>query len=154
MNIISGMDKKGLVHIYTGDGKGKTTAAVGLAVRAVGHGKRVLFYQFLKPKSIKSGERLTFSQYNLPIDVQLLDCQWDMAKSLDEPTQVSQAKNQIKKTIHNLTNTASKDTYDMIILDEIIFCLSKQLADITDIENLLKNRSFIPLQHLPWGNEK
>ena len=44
----------GLIHIYTGDGKGKTTAAVGLAVRAAGRGRRVLFVQFLKDNS--SGE--------------------------------------------------------------------------------------------------
>ncbi len=47
--------EKGLIHIYCGDGKGKTTAAVGLCVRAAGHGKRVVFVQFLKSES--SGER-------------------------------------------------------------------------------------------------
>ena len=45
---------KGLVHLYEGDGKGKTTAAVGLSVRFAGHGKKVLFTQFLKDGS--SGE--------------------------------------------------------------------------------------------------
>ena len=47
--------EQGLIHIYCGDGKGKTTAAVGLAVRAWGRGKRVVFTQFLKSKD--SGER-------------------------------------------------------------------------------------------------
>ncbi len=42
---------QGLIHLYCGDGKGKTTAAVGLSVRAAGAGKRVLFAQFLKDGS-------------------------------------------------------------------------------------------------------
>ena len=43
-----------MVHIYTGDGKGKTTAAVGLCTRAAGHGKKAAFYEFLK--GAKTGE--------------------------------------------------------------------------------------------------
>ena len=49
------MEQKGLVHLYTGDGKGKTTAAVGLTVRAAGRGKPVVIAQFLKGED--SGER-------------------------------------------------------------------------------------------------
>ncbi len=46
--------KQGLIHLYAGDGKGKTTAAVGLAVRAEGNGLRVWFLQFMKGRT--SGE--------------------------------------------------------------------------------------------------
>lgn len=54
MNSMSGLEPAGCVHLYVGDGKGKTTCAAGLAVRAVGAGKRVLFCQFLKGR--ESGE--------------------------------------------------------------------------------------------------
>ena len=52
--------EQGLIQIYCGDGKGKTTAAVGLAVRAWGRGKKVVFTQFLKSKD--SGERKALEQ--------------------------------------------------------------------------------------------
>jgi len=44
------MKSKGYIHVYTGNGKGKTTAALGLALRAVGAGKKVFFAQFIKGK--------------------------------------------------------------------------------------------------------
>jgi len=53
---------KGLIQVYTGDGKGKTTAALGLAIRAAGHGMGVGFIQFLK--SEPCGEHLFMSQYH------------------------------------------------------------------------------------------
>ena len=60
---------KGLVQVYTGNGKGKTTAALGLAIRAAGHGMRAGFIQFLKSKP--SGEHFFVSRYHLFDIVQL-----------------------------------------------------------------------------------
>ena len=57
--------KKGLIHIYCGDGKGKTTAAMGLAIRAAGREKKVFITQFLK--SGKSGEIIKKNEYDLLI---------------------------------------------------------------------------------------
>ena len=51
----------GLIHVYYGDGKGKTTAAVGQAIRAAGAGLNVLFFQFMKDNS--SSERKVLEQY-------------------------------------------------------------------------------------------
>lgn len=52
----------GLVQVYTGDGKGKSTAAFGLAVRAAGHGLRVIIIQFMKEGAIETGESKALSQ--------------------------------------------------------------------------------------------
>ena len=56
---------KGLVHIYTGNGKGKTTAAIGLATRCAGHGKNICIYQFLK--SVNTGEICSLNKLGINI---------------------------------------------------------------------------------------
>ncbi|MDP2912119.1 MAG: cob(I)yrinic acid a,c-diamide adenosyltransferase, partial [Candidatus Omnitrophota bacterium] len=48
-----------MIHIYTGNGKGKTTSSFGLAMRASGQGLKVIIFQFLKPKSLVTGEEIT-----------------------------------------------------------------------------------------------
>ena len=89
------MLEKGLVQIYTGDGKGKTTAAFGLAVRAAGRGNRVLIYQFLKPPSLELGERLGVERSGLPIRLEALEAKWNLFGSLRSEQDVAQARTAI-----------------------------------------------------------
>jgi cob(I)alamin adenosyltransferase len=61
-------ERRGLVIVNTGDGKGKSTAAFGLAMRAQGRGKAVHIYQFMKVPSARFGEHRTFEKLGLPIE--------------------------------------------------------------------------------------
>ncbi|NLH15563.1 MAG: cob(I)yrinic acid a,c-diamide adenosyltransferase [Phycisphaerae bacterium] len=128
---------KGLVQIYTGDGKGKTTAAIGLAVRAAGQDLRVLFCQFLKPENLDLGERNILE--TIPnITLRIIDHPWDMRSSLKDPIIVEQTRNIIHKAF--ATIAAEIKRYDLIILDEIVFCFSQRLADIEDLRRLFMQR--------------
>jgi cob(I)alamin adenosyltransferase len=60
-------ERRGLVIVHTGDGKGKSTAAFGLALRAHGRGKAVAIYQFMKVPSARFGEHRVFAQLGVPI---------------------------------------------------------------------------------------
>jgi len=134
------MLEKGLVQIYTGAGKGKTTAAFGLALRAAGQGHKVLIYQFLKPPSLDIGERFALQLGAARIRVEALDLPWDMSQSFDDDKQVAHARAAIRQVLERIAETAEKRFYDVIILDEIVFCLSKGLAGFEDIKNIIDKR--------------
>jgi cob(I)alamin adenosyltransferase len=134
------MLEKGLVQIYTGDGKGKTTAAFGLALRAAGQGNKVLIYQFLKPTSLDIGERFALQLGAVRIRVETLDTPWDMSKSFEDRQAVAQTQAAISEALERIAETGEKRFYDLLILDEIIFCLSKGLAKLEDIKNVIERK--------------
>jgi len=134
------MLKKGFVQVYTGDGKGKTTAAFGLALRAAGQGNKVLIYQFLKSPSLDIGERSALKLGEAKIRVEALDIKWDMAKSFEDEKLVAQTKAAIKEALEKIAETAERKFYDLLVLDEIVYCLSKGLAELEDIKNLIERR--------------
>ena len=134
------MLEKGLVQVYTGDGKGKTTAAFGLALRAAGQGNKVLIYQFLKPPSLNIGERFALQLGAVRIRVESLDVPWDMSTSFDDEKAVAQMQAAISEVLERIAETAEKRFYDCVILDEIVFCLSKGLAKLEDIKKIINRR--------------
>jgi cob(I)alamin adenosyltransferase len=134
------MLEKGLVQIYTGDGKGKTTAAFGAALRAAGQGNKVLVFQFLKPESLDIGERFAIQSGAVRIRIETLDVPWDMSESVDDEKAVIKIQAEISNVLKAITRTAEKREYDMLILDEIVFCLSEGLAELEDVKNLIDKR--------------
>ena len=134
------MLEKGLVQIYTGEGKGKTTAAFGLALRAAGQGNKVFIYQFLKPPSLDIGERFSIKLGAVRIRVEALDIEWDMKTSLEDEQKKAEAEAAIGDVLARIAETAEKRFYDVIVLDEIVFCYSKGLAKLEDIKNIIDKK--------------
>lgn len=132
---------KGLVQVYTGQGKGKTTAALGLALRAAGHGANVLIYQFLKPAELALGER-SFLQAGVieGITLRALDEPWDMFESMGDKEAIHRIQKAIAEAMKELQTAAHEKYFDVIVLDEIVFCLQHGLASIDDIRRLIENR--------------
>ena len=135
------MLKKGLVQIYTGEGKGKTTAAIGLAVRAAGAGNKILFCQFLKPPSLELSERKALTALSDKITIDALNIEWDMQKSLKDAETIAAVKEAISKSLKEIAAAAKNKSYDCIILDEIVFCISKGLANLEDIKKIIAEKN-------------
>ena len=113
---------KGLIQIYYGDGKGKTTAALGQAIRCSGRDLKVLFVPFLKTRD--SGEFLA----DLNFDVEFSGYEFGFWDTLTHAEKEAARENSENK-IYDLYN--KRNMYDMIILDELLDavelgCLSKE----------------------------
>ena len=133
------MIKQGTVQIYTGSGKGKTTAAVGLAVRAAGQGNKVLFAQFLKPVYLDVGER-NMIEYIPGIVLETVNKKWDMRKSLGDSVTRNDVIEENNRFFNELIQAAKNKKFNLIILDEIVFCLRYGLISIEKIGELVITR--------------
>ncbi|MEO0126584.1 MAG: cob(I)yrinic acid a,c-diamide adenosyltransferase [candidate division WOR-3 bacterium] len=121
-----------MIQIYTGNGKGKTTAALGLALRAVGHGKKVIMIQFMKGKinygELKSAKFLkTFKieQYGRPDFV-----------DKDHPAKIDIEL--AKKGFERAKELIKSKKYDIIILDELNVAVDYGLISVKEVVELLK----------------
>lgn len=126
-----------MIHLYMGDGKGKTTAAVGLAVRASGSGMQVLFSQFMKGNN--TGE--IHSLEMIPnIKILRSEKQYGFYRDLSEveKLELTEVHNQI---MDELLKTAYNGQVQMIILDEITYPARWNLVDVNKLKKLLQNES-------------
>ncbi len=125
--------KKGYVHIYTGDGKGKSTAAIGLAIRAAGHGLNTFMGQFMKGQyygeidTLNSIENIRVQQFGDP------KCIRRSEVTQSHKNQANKGFEICKKEIYNGLN-------DIVIMDEICVAIWFGLLPEDDVINVIKSK--------------
>ncbi|HBZ79791.1 MULTISPECIES: cob(I)yrinic acid a,c-diamide adenosyltransferase [Brevibacillus] len=118
-------NKRGLFLVYTGDGKGKTTAAVGLAVRATGRGKKVIMIQFIKSPERTYGEKIIFDKLGIEIVQKGVGFTW--TKTPEEHREA------LKEAWTFAREKLSSGAYDVVILDELNNALAIDRFPIDDV---------------------
>lgn len=137
-----------MIYLFTGNGKGKTTAAIGSSIRALGNGRKVLFVQFMKDKTITSEtkifERLenitieSFGRRGFYLPKEEIEKKPDLKKYGVRPLEkidkdlAYEGLNFIKENIKN---------FELFVLDEICIAIYFGLVNIEDVINILKENS-------------
>lgn len=128
--------RTGLVHVYTGEGKGKTTAAVGLAVRALGHGLKVCYCSFHKRPEVYG--------YNEIKQLQKLGAVvYSFAKGHPFCNKTCTAEDlalEIKEALHFLSESTQKQSYELLILDEINISVRDGFLPESQLIQFIKNK--------------
>ena len=130
---------RGYIHAYIGNGKGKTTAALGLALRAVGCGYKVKFFQFLK--GMQSGEIESVKRFGDEFQIIRIEREskkffWQLTKEEKE-----KLRKQIQEQFKSIEQTVQQNNCQLIVLDEVLGAIENQLIDIDQIVHLLQIKS-------------
>ncbi|MBI1969812.1 cob(I)yrinic acid a,c-diamide adenosyltransferase [Candidatus Woesearchaeota archaeon] len=169
--IVHGDDSKeslGLVHVYTGDGKGKTTASLGLAMRAAGNGLQVYIIQFLKAcetgelHAIEKLPNITIVQFGVGMEGEMQKSIHEYEELLkrdgsketgtrfafmadrDEKTACQRAFDHAKKIIKS-------GDYDLVVLDEVNCAMNKGLVPVEEVLELMQDHGHTELVFTGWG---
>lgn len=119
------MKEQGIVIIYTGDGRGKTTASLGLCLRGLGWGRKVCVIQFFKSEEYACGEKLFFKENGLELYSLGIGFSWKKTP-VEQRLAIQNAWEFAKQKLND-------ETYDCIVLDEILHVFKKRNFDVSDI---------------------
>lgn len=131
-----------MIIIFTGNGKGKTTAALGQAIRALGQEKKVLIIQFIK--NISSGEHKFFSSFLFPLSsFRIIKGGKGFVGILGDKLPFSEHKKAAQKILklaaQKINPPADGKKYDLIVLDEINVAVNLKLLSAKKVLDILKN---------------
>ena len=127
--------KKGLIQVYTGNGKGKTTASLGLAFRAAGHGFRVRILQFMKGSTVY-GELESAKRLAPEITIEQVGRDTFVSKSNPDPVDVAMAQAGFDKAQDILLS----GDYDLVILDELNCAVDFGLIPVEEVKELIRRK--------------
>ena len=129
--------EKGLVIVYTGGGKGKTTAALGMALRAVGHNQKICIIQFIKG-SWHYGELNSLKR--LEPEVELVRMGKGFVGIIDDKSPREEHEKIAKEGIKVSKEKIQSKKYDIIILDEVNYAVNLGLIELNDVLDLIKTK--------------
>jgi len=127
-------DEKGLIIVHTGDGKGKSTAAFGMALRALGHDMKVGIVQFIKG-AISTGEATIIPKLNLPIEIHSMGEGFTW-KTQDRERDIATAGKGWDKAVELLRDPS----FGMVILDELNIALKYKYIEVEKVLTEIKSK--------------
>ena len=129
----------GYIQVYTGNGKGKTTASLGLAMRALGRCWKVLIIMFTKGGD-DYGELNSFRELSPEISANLTIVQAGLDRIVYKNNQTAKDNEEIKKGWKIAKNAIQNDEYQLIILDEANIAIDLGILDVDEVIEVLKNK--------------
>lgn len=131
--------KHGYIQVYTGDGKGKTTASLGLAMRALGRCWKVLIIMFTKGGN-DYGELISFRNLSEQISQNLTIVQAGLDRIVYSDNKNKNDEEEIKKGWELAKKAIKNDEYNLIILDEANIAIDLGFIDVDEVVDVLKNK--------------
>jgi cob(I)alamin adenosyltransferase len=131
------MNKNGLTIVYTGKGKGKTTAALGIALRATGYKKKICMIQFIKG-SWHYGEME--SSKRLEPEFEMVAIGKGFVGIIDDKSPKEDHQKIAKEAIRISNEKIQSGKYDIVILDEINYAVNLNLISLDDVLDLIKSK--------------
>jgi cob(I)alamin adenosyltransferase len=131
--------KQGAFQIYTGEGKGKSTASMGLMLRALGCGFRVYYLRMMKPRW-KTGELAICPTLHPNLTYKNVEQDWVLSRSKNIPEHVEAMRAALSLVMDELDHLMVSLEYDLVIVDEINYCLHRKLISLERAIALVENR--------------
>lgn len=130
--IAAATETRGILMVFTGNGKGKTTAAFGTALRACGHGKNVAAVQFIKGEW-PNGERNLLAQHGVEFQVMATGFTWKTQNRASDTAACQQVWQHARRMLQDTS-------LDLVILDEITYMVSMDYLDLDELVTALQQR--------------